>query len=259
VCCYLPEETVLEFGGIETAAKAAKMTCAAYRAIAALLPPRDDDLDRLMAYLVEKRSKAALMPVLLGALDAERAVDARHLERAAGLMPEDMLVPSIAARCTGDVDRALLKAARRKRKNKELTATCLLAAAWWRSTRSDGPRDFADCVVEFETLHSMDLSKRAQTILASFALLVVETGTPNPWPELTQRSMGSLRRRGQEHLETFRRYAAQPVLQPLAEFEKSQPRPARPRVRRADGRKVGRNDPCPCGSGRKFKKCCGAA
>lgn len=25
------------------------------------------------------------------------------------------------------------------------------------------------------------------------------------------------------------------------------------------GRKVGRNEPCPCGSGKKFKKCCGAA
>jgi preprotein translocase subunit SecA len=24
------------------------------------------------------------------------------------------------------------------------------------------------------------------------------------------------------------------------------------------GDKVGRNDPCPCGSGKKFKKCCGA-
>ncbi|HET6545324.1 MAG TPA: SEC-C metal-binding domain-containing protein [Rhodanobacteraceae bacterium] len=24
------------------------------------------------------------------------------------------------------------------------------------------------------------------------------------------------------------------------------------------GTKVGRNDPCPCGSGQKFKKCCGA-
>jgi preprotein translocase subunit SecA len=24
-------------------------------------------------------------------------------------------------------------------------------------------------------------------------------------------------------------------------------------------RKVGRNDPCPCGSGRKYKKCCGRA
>ena len=25
------------------------------------------------------------------------------------------------------------------------------------------------------------------------------------------------------------------------------------------GEKVGRNDPCPCGSGKKYKKCCGAS
>ena len=29
-------------------------------------------------------------------------------------------------------------------------------------------------------------------------------------------------------------------------------------TRRRDGPAVGRNDPCPCGSGRKFKRCCGA-
>jgi uncharacterized protein YecA (UPF0149 family) len=23
------------------------------------------------------------------------------------------------------------------------------------------------------------------------------------------------------------------------------------------GQKIGRNDPCPCGSGKKYKKCCG--
>jgi len=23
-----------------------------------------------------------------------------------------------------------------------------------------------------------------------------------------------------------------------------------------EGKKVGRNDPCPCGSGKKYKKCC---
>jgi preprotein translocase subunit SecA len=35
------------------------------------------------------------------------------------------------------------------------------------------------------------------------------------------------------------------------------PRPAaRPEARAADGQKVGRNDPCPCGSGKKYKKCC---
>ena len=25
-----------------------------------------------------------------------------------------------------------------------------------------------------------------------------------------------------------------------------------------DIKKIGRNDPCPCGSGKKYKKCCGA-
>ena len=37
--------------------------------------------------------------------------------------------------------------------------------------------------------------------------------------------------------------------------------PCRVRPRRspcAFGRKVGRNEPCPCGSGRKYKRCCGA-
>ena len=33
--------------------------------------------------------------------------------------------------------------------------------------------------------------------------------------------------------------------------------PAKPKVKKTD--KVGRNSPCPCGSGKKFKKCCGAA
>jgi preprotein translocase subunit SecA len=33
----------------------------------------------------------------------------------------------------------------------------------------------------------------------------------------------------------------------------------RPVTVRREGRKVGRNDPCPCGSGKKYKKCCGAS
>ncbi|MBN1255017.1 MAG: preprotein translocase subunit SecA [Deltaproteobacteria bacterium] len=34
--------------------------------------------------------------------------------------------------------------------------------------------------------------------------------------------------------------------------------PPPPVTVRRDGKKVGRNDPCPCGSGKKYKKCCGA-
>ncbi len=38
--------------------------------------------------------------------------------------------------------------------------------------------------------------------------------------------------------------------------EKQQAAPQK--ARDAEGNKVGRNDPCPCGSGKKYKKCCGA-
>jgi len=43
----------------------------------------------------------------------------------------------------------------------------------------------------------------------------------------------------------------------IASDEPVTPNWARPVVRA--GPKVGRNDPCPCGSGKKYKKCCGAA
>jgi preprotein translocase subunit SecA len=49
--------------------------------------------------------------------------------------------------------------------------------------------------------------------------------------------------------------AAGPLRQPAA-F--GAPAPAPPPRAGAAQPKVGRNDPCPCGSGRKFKKCCGA-
>ncbi|MCX6348844.1 MAG: SEC-C metal-binding domain-containing protein [Candidatus Aureabacteria bacterium] len=37
----------------------------------------------------------------------------------------------------------------------------------------------------------------------------------------------------------------------------SEPPPSAPVTYKRDGAKVGPNDPCPCGSGKKYKKCCG--
>ena len=43
---------------------------------------------------------------------------------------------------------------------------------------------------------------------------------------------------------------------PLRVFESGgEEQPAAPEQRQSD--KVGRNAPCPCGSGKKYKKCCG--
>ena len=41
------------------------------------------------------------------------------------------------------------------------------------------------------------------------------------------------------------------VSQAADAVSKEKPKPAR------TGPKVGRNDPCPCGSGKKYKQCCG--
>ena len=43
---------------------------------------------------------------------------------------------------------------------------------------------------------------------------------------------------------------------PSAQEDSEAPKIATPVVR--DAPKVGRNDPCPCGSGKKYKICCGA-
>jgi len=55
----------------------------------------------------------------------------------------------------------------------------------------------------------------------------------------------------------FKPIAPTPVSRsPLSAASESYLPAARTPITRGD--RVGRNDPCPCGSGKKFKKCCGA-
>jgi preprotein translocase subunit SecA len=54
-----------------------------------------------------------------------------------------------------------------------------------------------------------------------------------------------------------RKEASQPPPSPMAQVaSRGTARPSKQPVKVA-GTKVGRNDPCPCGSGKKYKKCCG--
>jgi curved DNA-binding protein CbpA len=47
-------------------------------------------------------------------------------------------------------------------------------------------------------------------------------------------------------------------LRRLVDFEEEDEEPEQPQTIRRAQPKVGRNDPCPCGSGKKYKHCCGA-
>ena len=39
--------------------------------------------------------------------------------------------------------------------------------------------------------------------------------------------------------------------------DETSPAESQKRAKTVDGKKIGRNDPCPCGSGKKYKNCCG--
>jgi preprotein translocase subunit SecA len=89
--------------------------------------------------------------------------------------------------------------------------------------------------------------------------------------DMFQEMIGSLKEAAVEQLFKVRMTqseapATQVAQRPVPEWHESRggdlegagarPAPARPELRAADGQKVGRNDPCPCGSGKKYKKCC---
>jgi preprotein translocase subunit SecA len=87
--------------------------------------------------------------------------------------------------------------------------------------------------------------------------------------DMFQEMIGSLKETAVEQLFKVRmsqeETPATRVAQRTADWQESRggedgvaARPAAPRAepRAADGQKVGRNDPCPCGSGKKYKKCC---
>jgi SEC-C motif len=87
-----------------------------------------------------------------------------------------------------------------------------------------------------------DLLPRTRTELYAFLALIIAVialvsqscGGPNTTPNIT---------------------VNQTINQVFIETERSAR--LRPKQEQSTRRKIGRNDPCPCGSGKKYKKCCG--
>ena len=60
-----------------------------------------------------------------------------------------------------------------------------------------------------------------------------------------------------ERIEAQRRRRQQQMIMAHAAATAEGEKPAAPEQVKREGEKVGRNDPCPCGSGKKYKKCHG--
>jgi hypothetical protein len=246
------------FEAIYESAARTPMTYAAYEALVAELPASDRELDELIGLLVHRGSRRALMPVLLAALHAGRVVDGKHLGKGARLMEEDMLIPSVALRCAGDVASPLLAAAGSQNTPERERCSCLLSAAWCQLSQGsdDGSPGVSQTSVALSRLLDEVENEENRQILAAASLLLVEAGHPSPWPELESSPLRRMKRMANQHLDNVRKYTNQPILEPLREAETRAPRTPEERQRKKDGSKLSRNDPCPCGSGKKFKRCC---
>lgn len=207
----------------------------------ALLPA--DHPDRLERALKD-RNRRAFSNLLLVALHREQPIPARHLARGASLLPDARVLAAVAPRCAGDLAQPLLVAVRDGRLSplSMLVALRLVArsrpreaAAWTRAlARRTLPAETEDLLAAFaDELGDADLN----TVLEAEGLPYASPEARRDWKALDALASG-------------------PVLACLPE----DPPPAvlSGFTVRRDGAKVGRNEPCPCGSGKKHKKCCGA-
>ncbi|HEY3064613.1 MAG TPA: preprotein translocase subunit SecA [Methylomirabilota bacterium] len=91
----------------------------------------------------------------------------------------------------------------------------------------------------FDLFQDMVERVKAAVVERLFKVQLVREGAPVQVPTITARAIPTTESRGESPIENRRHAAA-----------------AAPTPRTATGEKVGRNDPCPCGSGKKYKKCC---
>ena len=219
------------------------------KALQSELPAGDDEIDRLLSEAVDGRDEVAFTHIVLAALDLERPVDAKHLAGGAALLPDPGILAGVAMRCTGDAASPLIEAVRRGGMGREREAAALLICALW-SRRQGEETVSRDLVAQARVLCRLSVANpAARSLLASLADFIDDEGMKS--------ALGghdSMWTNAHEIPELLRKQYEKPLFDLV---------PERPAPSTADGHtirravaRVGRNDPCPCGSGKKYKKCC---
>ena len=212
-------------------------TCqSALRPLLASIPERIDLEGPLQARQADVFTNGVLLSLAAG-----REVPAWLLVEGLSLFPTPTLVAAIAPRCSGDVGEALLDAVRDRRASPLHAAVALRIAARTHQVEACG---LGRAMIRREQLAEVEdvLSGLAKEFDDTSLLEVLQReGVPLPPDDMALR------------LATLDAMASGDVLDSLP----VDPPPVGMSgftVKRT-GAKVGRNDACPCGSGKKFKKC----
>jgi len=219
-------------------------------ALARMLPGDDGELDAMIADTVTRSDRDEFIFIVIAALSAGRAVQARHLERGLFLMPNISYLGLLATHMQGDVSKPLLTAVRNIRPDSELIVPALFLAA--HAQKQCGCKTLSSDLIAATRLRARAPS--ASPTEQVFLYLVARmSGDHNLINSLPQRSTDYEEAAEKEKEGTLNKWC-QPVSSCLPETA-SRPSVSGITVRRAVPR-IGRNKLCPCGSGKKYKKCC---
>jgi hypothetical protein len=235
----------------------------AIREIIAMLPVEDSELDEWIGEAVESNHQARFIYLTMAALMAERVVQARHLEGGTALMGNYNMLGCIAWHTQGEVAEHLLNAVQKVVIPRDFHATALLVACAWCQEFREGvlPEGLlldARLVARMKETHTVPsglLLAIAQITEDEEMEAIIrhrfdqENGAPLDDVKYQEVRKAALAL-GETTLKVFRLPPEKLV-------------PETPRKHLASGStmqravaRVGRNEPCPCGSGQKYKRCC---
>ena len=230
----------------------ARLTQGEMRALAVQLPATDVDLQRLIESRVASADEAGVTALMFAMVAGGRGIEARVLHGVLPLMNQLDGVSVVALQARGEVVETLLAAVESGVMGWERQAVLLLIAGWICLNR-EPKRALPPNLIPKARLLAREVVGGREALLPLFALAhitgnkalqtVLEEFITPPPPGAIEAALDFI--------------IEKPLAAPLGILPEQMDRviSGSGPLRRAAA-KVGRNDPCPCGSGKKYKKCC---
>jgi hypothetical protein len=231
---------------------------ASVQRVAELLPADDTELDALIGETVQENNPKSFLLVVVASLSRERPLSARHLAHGAMLLGHELWIGSVMLKVQGDVPEPVLDAIENTRLSPKSEAVALMVMADWCREHRAGKLPEQLIPMARKLARRGKLSNEAQAYLMTLAFQTNDAGLlaiARSWyskgaPDKRAAVEKAALALGEQVLLQCRR----PILEIVG--EKTSNMLAQGSTMRRAVAKTGRNDPCPCGSGKKYKHCC---
>ncbi|MFQ5739250.1 MAG: SEC-C metal-binding domain-containing protein [Acidobacteriota bacterium] len=230
-------------------AETIRLSSETVRTLARKLPLHRRQIHSLLTECIEGYFAHAFAVLSLAALHNEILLDACLLVPGARLLPKPTHLAKLAGHMTGDVAGALVSAVKDGRLSWQREATALFLAAWL------GKEGSLEASRRATIRQTRMLARVPCGIETQVVLLAAGDVLQDPELEilLGRLPAGHLREASRAMVKPLIEHCHRPV---LWELDEEDDQALQPTTRRRAVARLGRNQPCHCGSGKKYKRCC---